>query len=320
MASVLPTAGKYYYLLAKHSGKVLDVNEGGTADGAKVHQWTKGSGDNQKWLLQDAGDGSFYLIAKHSGKVLDVNGGATTDGATITQWTKKDGDNQKWLLQDAGDGYFFLVAKHSSKALDVGGSATTDGATISQWTKHGGDNQKWKFETVAPPSLPPISENGTIKTEAGKNYQVSITVKIPANIGYKNTFGIFAINEDGSTGGVKPGDANYAQTVVKNRISIPGVDEGSYQSGKTFQHTLPGGPEYSVFLIANGTPTSFLEKNPENKGSTPPLVYFFNTAANPDGKTHIKTISSNEYGFEDMYGGGDQDFDDLIVKIETVSV
>ncbi|WP_224096210.1 DUF4114 domain-containing protein [Nostoc sp. MS1] len=61
-------------------------------------------------------------------------------------------------------------------------------------------------------------------------------------------------------------------------------------------------------------------ENPKNQGSNPPLAYFFNTATNPDGKSHVKVISPSEYGFEDTYGGGDQDFDDLIVKLETLAV
>lgn len=99
-----------------------------------------------------------------------------------------------------------------------------------------------------------------------------------------------------------------------------------------------GGPTYGVFLIANGTPNQFLEQNPKNeqKQWRTPKAYFFNLAANPDRTSHAKVLSSTvtnpnqasdvkvlpsiEYGFEDLYGGGDQDFDDLIVKIETLAV
>ncbi|BCL40313.1 hypothetical protein [Nostoc sp. MS1] len=89
--------------------------------------------------------------------------------------------------------------------------------------------------------MPPILDNGTIKTEAGKTYKVKVTVNIPANIGYKNSFGIYAINDDGSVAGVKPGDPNYAATVVKNRIPLPNADQGSYTKGQTFEYDLPGG-------------------------------------------------------------------------------
>ncbi len=165
-----------------------------------------------------------------------------------------------------------------------------------------------------------ITPDGIIITEADRTYKVQITVDVPLNIGYSNTFGIFAMSADGSVAGVQPGAPNYAETVVTNRIQIPKVDEGGYKKGDTFQCDLPGGPNYGVFLIANGTPIQFLAQNPTNQGGQPPLAYFFNPVANPDKISHVRALSSNQYGFEDQYGGGDKNFMDLIVKIETLSV
>ncbi|MBD2412285.1 DUF4114 domain-containing protein [Nostoc calcicola FACHB-3891] len=180
-------------------------------------------------------------------------------------------------------------------------------------------------------------DDGNIITDPQTRYKVKITVTVPTNIGYNNTFGIFAMDDDGSVAGVKPGAPDYAATVVKNRIPLPGADEGSYKKGDTFQGELEGGPKYGVFLIANGTPNQFLQQNPKNeqKQSGTPKAYFFDKAANPDKASHVKVLSSTEanpnqesdvkvlpsieYGFEDLYGGGDQDFDDLIVKIETLA-
>ena len=136
-------------LAAKHSGKVLDVAEGNTEDGATIIQWSKSGGDNQKWQLKPAGDGYYYVVVQHSGKVLDVADGSTEDGATIIQWSEAGSDNQKWQLEHSGDGYYYLVAKHSGKVLDVADSNTEDGATIIQWSKSGSDNQKWKLANPA---------------------------------------------------------------------------------------------------------------------------------------------------------------------------
>jgi Domain of unknown function (DUF4114) len=188
----------------------------------------------------------------------------------------------------------------------------------------------------AKPLIPGV--DGNLITEPNTKYKIKITVYVPTNIGYNNTFGIFAMNDDGSVAGVKPGEPDYAATVVKNRIPLPGADEGSYKKGDTFQGELIGGPIYGVFLIANGTPNQFLEVNSKNeqKEWRTPKAYFFDMTANPDKKSHVKVSSSTvadpnqasdakalpsiEYGFEDLYGGGDQDFDDLIVKIETLAI
>jgi hypothetical protein len=145
---VVYKGGISYLLRAKHSGKVLDVGRASTDNGANVHQWTYWGGDNQKWLLQDAGNGSYYLKAKHSGKYLDVSAVSTATGANVHQWAFTGAANQQWELQDAGNGYYYLKAKHSGKYLDVAGVSTADGANVWQWTFTGAANQQWKLEQV----------------------------------------------------------------------------------------------------------------------------------------------------------------------------
>ncbi|MDJ0693755.1 MAG: DUF4114 domain-containing protein [Mastigocoleus sp. MO_167.B18] len=37
--------------------------------------------------------------------------------------------------------------------------------------------------------------------------------------------------------------------------------------------------------------------------------------ANSDGADHIHLLGDNTFGFEDLRGGGDESFDDLVVKM-----
>ena len=46
-----PTGHGYRKLVAKHSGKVLDVNGLSTANGAEIIQWDWWGGQNQQWRL-----------------------------------------------------------------------------------------------------------------------------------------------------------------------------------------------------------------------------------------------------------------------------
>lgn len=48
-----PTGDGYYYIVVQHSGKVLDVADGNTEDGAKIIQWSETGSDNQKWKLEN---------------------------------------------------------------------------------------------------------------------------------------------------------------------------------------------------------------------------------------------------------------------------
>ena len=139
-----------YTLAARHSGKLLDVYNASTADGANVVQWAANGQTNQRWRFQDAGGGYSTVVSVNSGKCLDVYGGtgATADGTRVTQWTCNGGTNQQWRIEDAGGGYVRLVARHSNKCLDVLNAATTDGAQVVQWTCDGGTNQQWQRTQV----------------------------------------------------------------------------------------------------------------------------------------------------------------------------
>ena len=45
-------------------------------------------------------------------------------------------------------------------------------------------------------------------------------------------------------------------------------------------------------------------------------TFFAFEAANSDGISHIKTLGNNIFGLEDLYGGGDLDYDDIVVRLD----
>lgn len=138
------TTATAYTLTARHSGKLLDVYNLSTEDGADVVQWTANGQNNQRWEFRDADAGYVTVVNVNSGKCLDVYGSATGDGARITQWTCHSGTNQQWRLQDAGAGGQQLVARHSNRCLAVQGGATTDGSLAVQMTCGNGTDQQWQ--------------------------------------------------------------------------------------------------------------------------------------------------------------------------------
>jgi hypothetical protein len=147
--TVQATAGPAEQLVARHSGKCLDVTSNSTADGARTLQYTCGSGLNQRFTVQDLGTGYVRLVARHSGKCLDVNSGSTADGATVIQYTCGGGTNQQWTVQSAGGGYVRFAARHSGKCLDIDAASTADGAAGLQWTCGTTTNQQWTRRVVA---------------------------------------------------------------------------------------------------------------------------------------------------------------------------
>ncbi|WP_326638519.1 RICIN domain-containing protein [Streptosporangium sp. NBC_01755] len=134
-------------LVARHSGKCLDVVAGGMEDGANVQQRTCDGKESQDWSLTATGGGYYTFKAMHSGKCLDVVGDSRSIGAGIQQWTCMIGArNQEWGLSQRDDGYFVLVARHSGKCLQVMDGDVRDGARLRQWTcVRGWKNQEWRL-------------------------------------------------------------------------------------------------------------------------------------------------------------------------------
>jgi hypothetical protein len=135
-------------LVARHSGKCLDVYNGSMADGANVQQWVCGNGQaNQEWRFKDAGNGYYTLRARHSHKCLDVYNGSMADGANVQQWICGKGQaNQEWRLDQKDNGYFTVVNRNSGKCLDVYNGDIADGANVQQWPCLGANpNQEWKL-------------------------------------------------------------------------------------------------------------------------------------------------------------------------------
>jgi hypothetical protein len=134
-------------LIARHSGKCLDVVEISTAPDAPLHQWTCWGGPNQQWMLTPAGGGAYEMTSINSGMALRVSNNSFVDGALITQDPYGGNPNEKWVLAPTSDGYYQVVAQSSGKCLDVNGGpgATADAAAVQQWDCWGGANQQWKL-------------------------------------------------------------------------------------------------------------------------------------------------------------------------------
>ncbi|WP_165910441.1 RICIN domain-containing protein [Treponema sp. J25] len=155
-------SGATYTLVAKCSGKALDVAEWSTTAGTIVHQWTLGNNQaNQQWVITSTGDGYWYIKSVHSGYVLDVKDWSLEDGAQIVQWYWGNQANQKWKIELMEDGYYRLTNQHSGKVLDVSGASTQDGAKVQQWTNNDTSAQRWKITQVTGSS----SGGGTVTPE-----------------------------------------------------------------------------------------------------------------------------------------------------------
>ncbi|WP_100404699.1 RICIN domain-containing protein [Bacillus solitudinis] len=129
----------------RNSGKLLEVGNASTEDGANVNQWASTNCGCQLWNLIENSSGFFGIINESSGKALDVYNGGTSNGANVVQWGHHGGSMQQWEIKPNSDGYFSLINRNSGKALDVEGKSVSDGGNIVQWASNGGANQQWEI-------------------------------------------------------------------------------------------------------------------------------------------------------------------------------
>jgi hypothetical protein len=148
-----PNPNLLYQIIAKHSGRCLDVVGGSVSNGVGVVQWDCHGGENQQWLFsRDPITGYYKITARHSGKVLDVFGGIFSqgEGVDVQQRDFNGADNQMWSVTPSvtpGDVDCYVIsAKHSGKSLSI--EASWNGAPARQFSFGYGYNrlnQVWRL-------------------------------------------------------------------------------------------------------------------------------------------------------------------------------
>jgi alpha-L-fucosidase len=145
LSSTLPGDGTVYRLVARHSGKVADVEGAGTANGTNVDQWPWLNQANQKWAFTSTGDGYYKIKGVGSGKLLEVAGLSRADGGNVGIWADAGAPQQHWAVTPTGDGSYLLINRYSGLSLGVDEGSTADGANIEQQPYASQTRQQWQI-------------------------------------------------------------------------------------------------------------------------------------------------------------------------------
>jgi cyclophilin family peptidyl-prolyl cis-trans isomerase len=111
----------------------------------------------------------------------------------------------------------------------------------------------------------------------------------------------------GTVNGLAPGAPGYAAAALARArvLFAPGAGAGAQQTV-----SLPGGA-YALYLVAGGSAAQ------ARAGASP--VFFSLDAANSDRVDHVRAGLREggglAFAFEDLFGGGDLDFDDAVVSL-----
>jgi hypothetical protein len=137
-----------FEFVSVNSGKALDLEKAGTADGTRFWQRTLTDASSQRFVLTKT-DSNGYLIKNcASGKYLDVANASMDNGASIHQWSYHGGAAQRWRLAHLGGGIYKVENVNSGKVVDIDGVSLRDSAYAHQWGWVDGPNQKWLLYPV----------------------------------------------------------------------------------------------------------------------------------------------------------------------------
>ncbi|AFY58654.1 V8-like Glu-specific endopeptidase [Rivularia sp. PCC 7116] len=150
--------------------------------------------------------------------------------------------------------------------------------------------------------------------------QVSVSVEVHREAAFDNLIGFYQVLD--SKGGIdtngdgvidfNPGDAGYEEAALTNRITSLDLLQTDEQQTSSFDGTFDGGNILASFMVVDGTVDEAINNNAE--------VYFSFLGANSDGVDHIRLLGDNTFGYEDLAGGGDFDYNDMIVKVDFPTV
>ena len=166
-----------YELVARPSGRCLEVAGSSTTDGAPIQQRDCQNGLNQRWRLDRVpGTDRFELKAAHSVKCAGVSGRKVDDGTAVIQWSCVGSADQQIELQyvegSSYDTVVRLVFGHSGKCAEVAGGALDNGTAIVQNTCTDAASQQWVLRAAL--NTPQLNGRFRIRSTVAANRVVDV--------------------------------------------------------------------------------------------------------------------------------------------------
>lgn len=137
------TDGVYNIVSKQDENKVIGLDDGAGANGSNIRALESNDGINQKFIIQNYGNGKYRLMSCVNGRVVDVFKGCSANGTKIISWTNNNGTNQRFSIRKTGDGSYYIVSV-GGKAIGI----ASDGSTIEINDANGSESQKFTLRKI----------------------------------------------------------------------------------------------------------------------------------------------------------------------------
>ena len=134
-----------YEIVAVASDKLLSLEE---RSQRSVIQWSANHGFNQRWDIEDAGDGYVYIRSAVNGLALDIEGGDTRNGTLVIVSRPGRGDSQLWRITEVDDDRCNIISR-PGWALNLLKGSHDSGVQMDVWTlRDAGRNADQQFRLI----------------------------------------------------------------------------------------------------------------------------------------------------------------------------
>ncbi|QNH61234.1 RICIN domain-containing protein [Hymenobacter sediminicola] len=200
-----PEENAWYGIVARSSGRSLDVSKGSQEAGAAAVQWEFHHPNSQQWrFVRITPGGEYYRIeARHSGKCLTVD--KPDENAPVVQRPWSGSFYQQWKLVPGGPaGSVQLVVRGNEKCAAIANSDKFNGTAIVMQRPQNRATQQWRL------------------------FQLRLNVD-PAQPGFGTPEPLTAVNTNGNE--LHPVLAPDGNTLYLSRTRFAGNTEGNTESG-----------------------------------------------------------------------------------------
>ena len=236
-----------YTITNVNSGKLLDVENGGSTNGSNVWQYEENGSDAQKWRIMKNTNGSFSIVSKHCGLNLDISNGNIANGGNVQIYEENSSPAQQFMFikldnqteKTVDDGIYEVTsAIDNNKVFDMTDNLTTDGTPLQLWDSDGFLQQRYK-----------ITYNTTYYTITSMNSNKVLAINEKNQVIQKTA--------DGSTNEkwrIKSyGDNRYAFASLSNDYCID-IPSGNIYNGVKLQAYKGNNSETQQYHLINRTP------------------------------------------------------------------
>ncbi len=142
----------FYKITSVESGKVIDISGASRDVGANAIQYAWANSSNQKWQINDCGNGYHRLVNVNTlGKALEIAGSSQANGTDATLNDFSYGNNQLWQFTIVNSNLvsgkaYRILNRASGKALDA--ETGGEGTPIVQTTSSNESSQLWVLQDL----------------------------------------------------------------------------------------------------------------------------------------------------------------------------